>query len=133
MPTQTSAQRREREREAYNAFLAECPSRQLLDRLTDKWTTLLLVALAERSQRYSELARTVAGVSQKMLTQTLRNLERDGLITRQLTPSVPVRVDYELTDLGRSLMPVLRAVKDWAEVHMPDVRAARARFDQHAG
>ena len=133
MPTQTSAQRREREREAYNAFLAECPSRQLLDRLTDKWTTLLLVALAERSQRYSELARTVAGVSQKMLTQTLRNLERDGLITRQLTPSVPVRVDYELTDLGRSLMPVLRAVKHWAEVHMPDVRAARARFDQHAG
>jgi len=133
MPTLTAAQRRDREREAYNAFLAECPSRQLLDRLTDKWTTLLLVALADRSQRYSELARTVAGVSQKMLTQTLRNLERDGLITRHLTPSVPVRVDYELTDLGRSLMPVVRAVKDWAEVHMTDVRAARERFDQLAG
>jgi len=133
MPTQTSAQRRQREREAYDAFLAECPSRQLLDRLTDKWTTLLLVALTDGPQRYSELARTVAGVSQKMLTQTLRNLERDGLITRHLTPSVPVRVDYELTELGRSLLPVLRAVKDWAEVHMGDVRSARAHFDRAAG
>jgi len=133
VPTQTAAQRRAREREAYNAFLAECPSRQLLDRLTDKWTTLLLVALAESPQRYSELARTVAGVSQKMLTQTLRNLERDGLITRHLTPSVPVRVDYALTPLGRSLLPVVRAVKDWAEVHMPDVHDARARFDGAAG
>jgi DNA-binding HxlR family transcriptional regulator len=133
VPTQTSAQRRQHEREAYNAFLAECPSRQLLDRLTDKWTTLLLVALADRPQRYSELARAVAGVSQKMLTQTLRNLERDGLVTRHLTPSVPVRVDYELTDLGRSLLPVVRAVKDWAELHMPDVRTARDRFDRQAG
>src|SRR3954465_5346008 len=100
MPTQTSAQRREREREAFNAFIAECPSRLLLDRLSDKWTTLLLVALADGAQRYSELARAVAGGSQKMLTQTLRSLERDGLITRHVTPSVPVRVDYELTDLG---------------------------------
>ena len=133
MPTLTSAERRERERDAYNAFLAECPSRLLLDRLSDKWTTLLLVALADGPQRYSELARAVAGVSQKMLTQTLRSLERDGLITRHVTPSVPVRVDYELTDLGRSLLPVVRAVKDWAEVHMPDVRAARARFDRRAG
>ena len=133
MPTLTSAERRERERANYNAFLAECPSRLLLDRLSDKWTTLLLVAMAEGPQRYSELARGVAGVSQKMLTQTLRNLERDGLITRHVTPSVPVRVDYELTELGRSLLPVMRAVKDWAEVHMGDVRAARARFDRHAG
>jgi DNA-binding HxlR family transcriptional regulator len=133
MPTRTAAQRREAEREAYNAFIAECPSRQLLDRLTDKWTTLLLIALADGSQRYSELARTVAGVSQKMLTQTLRNLERDGLITRQVTPSVPVRVDYELTGLGRSLLPVVREVKSWAEHHMPDVLAARSRFDRAAG
>jgi DNA-binding HxlR family transcriptional regulator len=133
MPTRTAAQRREAEREAYNAFIAECPSRQLLDRLTDKWTTLLLIALADGSQRYSELARTVAGVSQKMLTQTLRNLERDGLITRRVTPSVPVRVDYELTGLGRSLLPVVREVKSWAEHHMPDVLAARSRFDRAAG
>jgi DNA-binding HxlR family transcriptional regulator len=133
MPTLTTAQRRQREREAYNAFLAECPSRLLLDRLTDKWTTLLLVALADGPQRYSELARTVAGVSQKMLTQTLRSLERDGLITRHVTPSVPVRVDYELTGLGQSLLPVVRAVKDWAEVHMRDVLAARTRFDREAG
>jgi DNA-binding HxlR family transcriptional regulator len=133
VPTLTSAQRRQREREAYNAFIAECPSRQLLDRLADKWATLLLVALADGPQRYSELARTVAGVSQKMLTQTLRGLERDGLIARHVTPSVPVRVDYELTDLGCSLLPLVRAVKDWAEVHMGDVRAARARFDRQAG
>jgi len=133
MPTLTAAQRRDREREAFNAFLAECPSRQLLDRLADKWATLLLVALAEHPQRYSQLARTVAGVSQKMLTQTLRSLERDGLVSRQVTASVPVRVDYELTELGRSLLPVMRAVKDWAEVHMGDVHAARAQFDRQAG
>src|SRR3974390_1909134 len=101
MPTMTAAERREHERTAYNAYVAECPSRQLLDALSDKWVTLVLTALAGQPQRYSQLSRTIAGVSQKMLTQTLRMLERDGLITRTITPSVPVRVDYELTPLGR--------------------------------
>jgi DNA-binding MarR family transcriptional regulator len=76
-----------------------------------------------------ELARTIAGVSQKMLTQTLRLLERDGLVTRTITASVPVRVDYQLTPLGRTLLPVVRAIKDWSETHISEVHAARAAYD----
>lgn len=125
MVTATAAQRRRKAREEYNAFLAACPSRQLLDRLTDKWVCLALCALADGEQRYSELSRAIAGVSQKMLTQTLRNLERDGLLVRSITPSVPVRVDYQLTPLGRSLLPVVAAIKEWAEQHMDEVQAAR--------
>jgi DNA-binding HxlR family transcriptional regulator len=129
MATTTAARRRERARTEYDAFLAACPSRQLLDRLSDKWVALVLQALQGGPQRYNAIARTVAGVSQKMLTQTLRTLERDGLATRTVTPSVPVRVDYELTELGRSLLPVMRAIKDWAEAHMDDVLRARTRYD----
>ena len=129
MPTMTAAQKRERDRREYDAFLAMCPSRQLLDRLTDKWVTLVLCSLGEEGLRYSELARHIAGVSQKMLTQTLRNLERDGLLTRTVTPSVPVRTDYELTALGDSLLETLRHLKEWAEEHMPEVDNARANYD----
>ena len=132
MPTLTAAQRRERARAAYNAYVASCPSRQVLDVLSDKWVTLVLTALADGPRRYSALARTIAGVSQKMLTQTLRALERDGLLTRTVTPSVPLRVDYELTPLGRSLLPVVQAIKDWAETHIDEVHAARAAHSQAA-
>jgi DNA-binding HxlR family transcriptional regulator len=132
MPTMTAAQRRERERAAYNAYVASCPSRQVLDALSDKWVTLVLTALADGPMRYSKLARTVAGVSQKMLTQTLRALERDGLLTRTITPSVPVRVDYELTPLGHSVLPVVRAIKDWAETHIEEIHNARAVYDGRA-
>lgn len=130
MPTMTAAQRRERERVAYNAYIAECPSRQVLDALSDKWVTLVLTALAGGPQRYSELSRTIAGVSQKMLTQTLRTLERDGLISRTLTPSVPVRVDYALTELGETILPVVGAIKDWSEAHIDEIHAARAAYEQ---
>jgi len=130
--TMTAAQRRDQEREAYNAYVAECPSRQVLDALSDKWVTLVLTALAEAPRRYSELSRTIAGVSQKMLTQTLRLLERDGLVTRTITASVPVRVDYQLTPLGRTLLPVVRAIKDWSETHISEVRAARVAYDHAA-
>ena len=131
MPTKTAARRRAEEAMAYNAFLAECPTRQLLDALTDKWVALVLsaIARAERPMRFSELQRAIAGVSQKMLTQTLRTLERDGFVTRTVTPSVPVRVDYDLTPLGRDLMPVVRAVKIWAETHFDEVQAAREQYD----
>jgi DNA-binding HxlR family transcriptional regulator len=129
MPTLTAAQRREAARAEYNAFLATCPSRQVLDRISDKWVTLILVALDGGAHRYSDLNRVIAGVSQKMLTQTLRTLERDGLLTRTVTASVPVRVDYELTPLGRELTPVMAAIKSWAETHMDRVFRARARFD----
>ncbi|NUW39159.1 winged helix-turn-helix transcriptional regulator [Nonomuraea rhodomycinica] len=129
MTTRTAAERREEARAAYDAYLQECPARQLLDRISDKWVSLLLNALADGPRRYSDLSRTVAGVSQKMLTQTLRTLERDGLVSRSVTPSVPVRVDYELTPLGHSLQPVMRAIKDWAESNIEQVITARETYD----
>jgi DNA-binding HxlR family transcriptional regulator len=127
--TKTAAQRREEAKLQYDAFLAACPSRQLLDTLSDKWSCLVLSALADGPQRYSDLGRTIAGVSQKMLTQTLRGLERDGILSRTVTPSVPVRVDYQLTPLGGSLLPVVRAVKSWAEANIEQVLAARDAYD----
>jgi DNA-binding HxlR family transcriptional regulator len=130
MPIMTAAQRRERERQAYNAYMAECPSRQVLAALSDKWVTLVLTALADGPQRYSQLARRIAGVSQKMLTQTLRTLERDGLLTRTITPSVPVRVDYQITPLGETILPVVAAIKQWSETHIREIHAARANYDQ---
>ena len=129
MPTMTAAQRRAAEKAEYDIFVAECPSRRLLDRMSDKWVTLVLCALEDEPQRYSQLARTIAGVSQKMLTQTLRSLERDGLLTRTVTPTVPVTVSYELTELGRSLQEVIGGLKAWAETHMESVLAARASYD----
>lgn len=127
MPTRTAAQLRSERGTAYDAYLAECPARKLLDRISDKWVSLAINALADGPQRYSDLQRRLASVSQKMLTQTLRNLESDGLVTRTVQPTVPVRVDYELTPLGRSLLPVMQAIKNWAEEHMDEVEAARAR------
>ena len=129
MPTMTAAERRAADKADYDVFLAECPSRQLLDRMSDKWVTLVLCALEERPQRYSQLARTIAGVSQKMLTQTLRTLERDGMLTRSVTATVPVTVTYELTALGRSLLVVFAQLKAWAESNMGAVLEARASYD----
>ena len=125
MPSMRAEERRQEAKNRYDAFLATCPTRQFLDRLSSKWVTLIVTALADGPRRYSDLARQVAGASQKMLTQTLRSLEADGLLTRTVTAGVPPRVDYELTDLGRSLLPVVAAIKAWAEDHMDEVRAAR--------
>ncbi|MFE0451030.1 winged helix-turn-helix transcriptional regulator [Streptomyces sp. NPDC058914] len=137
MATMTAAQRREKARADYDAFLKACPTNQLLDRISDKWVSLVVAALAPGPLRYSDLSRKIAGVSPKMLTQTLRTLERDGILTRTVTPSVPVRVDYALTPLGSSLALLLVAVKDWAEVHFDEVHTARERYDtetaQNAG
>jgi DNA-binding HxlR family transcriptional regulator len=114
----------------FDAFSANCPSRRLLDTISDKWVSLVLVALGLRGpMRYSQLAAQIEGVSQKMLTQTLRGLERDGLVTRTVTPTVPVRVDYELTPLGESLRETICHLKEWAEAHMPEVDAARAAYE----
>ena len=143
MPTRTAAQKRAQAKADYDAFLAGCPSRRLLDRISDKWVALVLAALGgdgpyrhgadrvggPRSMRYSELSRRLAGVSQKMLTQTLRSLERDGLVTRTVTPTVPVTVTYELTDLGLSLQQVMGGIKVWAEAHMDEVLANREEYD----
>jgi DNA-binding HxlR family transcriptional regulator len=129
MPTMTAHQRRDEARVEFDAYLAECPSRKLLDRIADKWVALVVKALGDGPKRYSEVSHQLAGVSQKMLTQTLRSLERDGVLTRTVTPSVPVRVDYELTPLGESLAGVLGQLKMWAEQHMPEVDRARADYD----
>ena len=132
MPTMTAAQRREQEKVAFDAFLADCPSRLVLDRIADKWVTLVIASLADGPRRFSEVSRQLAGVSQKMLTQTLRTLERDGLVSRTVTPAVPVRVDYELTALGHSLLEPIRHLKAWAEDHVPEVRQAQAAYDRRA-
>ncbi len=117
----------------YDAFSAHCPSRRLLDTIGDKWASLAIVALGVRGPlRYSELAAQIEGVSQKMLTQTLRKLERDGLLTRSVTPSVPMRVDYELNPLGLSLLDIIGNLKGWAEEHMQEVDAHRADYDRRA-
>jgi DNA-binding HxlR family transcriptional regulator len=129
MPTMTAQKRRDEARVAFDAYLAECPSRRLLDRISDKWVALAVKSLMDGPKRYSEVSHQLAGVSQKMLTQTLRGLERDGMLTRTVTPSVPVRVDYELTPLGESLAGLLGQLKTWAEQHMPDVEAARTEYD----
>lgn len=138
MVTSSASEKRAAAKSAYDAFLAVCPSRQLLDRLSDKWVVLVLCALggdgagssgAPASMRYSELARLLAGVSQKMLTQTLRSLERDGLLTRTVTPTVPVTVDYELTELGLSLHGTTRQLRLWAQDHMDDVLVHRVAHD----
>lgn len=114
----------------YNAFTQECVSRRLLETIGDKWVSLVVVALGVSGPlRYSELAARIEGVSQKMLTQTVRRLERDGILTRTVTPSVPIRVDYELTDLGRSLLDVLSHLKSWAEDNMDAVDTARSSYD----
>lgn len=116
---------------SFDAFNALCPSRRLLDTIGDKWASLVIVALGLNGrQRYTELSRMIDGVSQKMLTQTLRSLERDGLLIREVTPSVPIRTDYELTSLGMSLLDILRHLKLWAEEHMPEVDDARAVYDR---
>ncbi|XTZ17642.1 winged helix-turn-helix transcriptional regulator [Micromonospora echinospora] len=141
MTTMKAAQKRAQAKADYNAFLAVCPSRQLLDRISDKWVVLILCALggdaspqprAPRAMRYSELSRVLAGVSQKMLTQTLRSLERDGLLTRTVTPTVPVTVSYELTDLGLSLHHTTREIRHWAQAHMSEVLAHRDEYDAAA-
>lgn len=109
----------------YDPFARDCPSRRLLDRIGDRWTVLLITTLEDGPCRFSELLRTVDGISQKMLTQTLRSLEADGLVLRTVHPEIPPRVEYELTELGRSLLEPLGALIDWATDHMGEVQTSR--------
>lgn len=107
----------------WDPYRLDCPSRRLLDRIGDRWTVLLVGALDDGPQRFGALATRVGGISQKMLTQTLRSLERDGFVTRTVYPEVPPRVEYELTELGRSLQVPLRGLEEWAVAHMDEVWA----------
>ena len=101
----------------------------LLQRIGDKWTVLVVTTLSGGSRRFNELRREIPSVSQRMLTLTLRNLERDGLVSRTVTPSIPPRVDYELTALGRSLVEPLHGLEQWALDHVEDIDKAHAAFD----
>lgn len=110
-----------------NIFRAECGSRQVLQMIANKWTALVICSLGPGPLRYSELRRRIDGVSQKMLTQTLRHLERDGLVSRNIYPVVPPKVEYSLTPLGRTLFDPLKAICRWSEEHLSEMNAARAR------
>lgn len=137
MATATAAEKKADEKARYNAFLSVCPSQRLLAQVSGKWVTLVMSALGSgpecdgdpRPMRYSELGRVLAGVSPKMLSQTLRSLERDGLITRTATATVPVTVTYELTELGLSLHTTVRQLKEWSEAHRDEVTAHQDQFD----
>ncbi len=117
-----------------DVYAGICPARQLLDRIADKWTTLVIGVLGRTDQpiRFSELRRQIGGITQKMLTQTLRDLERDGLVLRAAYAVIPPRVEYSLTDLGRTLREPLEALSLWSERHMAQVEEARAAFDRVA-
>jgi DNA-binding HxlR family transcriptional regulator len=128
--TRTAAERQEARRVEHRAAVAACPAQEVLGRLGDKWVPLVLRALGDGPRRHGDLARTVAGARQKVLTQTLRGLERDGLVTRTVTPGVPVRVDYALTPLGRGLLDVVDTVSRWADEHVPAVHEARRGYDE---
>lgn len=105
----------------------------VLSRVGDKWSVLVIMMLADGPKRFNELKRMINGISQRMLTLTLRGLERDGLVTRTIFPTIPPRVDYELTDLGRGLSQPVEALGKWAMEHLPQIEAARSQFDQRNG
>lgn len=105
----------------------------VLSRVGDKWSVFVIMMLGDGPKRFNELKRMINGISQRMLTLTLRGLERDGLVTRTIFPTIPPRVDYELTDLGRGLSQPVEALGKWAMEHLPQIEAARTRFDQRNG
>jgi DNA-binding HxlR family transcriptional regulator len=108
-----------------DVFNPECDSRQVLDLIADKWTALVIYDLARGGKRYSELQRDIGGISQKMLTQSLRKLETDGIVARTVYPVVPPKVRYDLTPLGETLTDPLSAICRWAERHVPELQALR--------
>lgn len=113
-----------------NIYDPACPTRTVLDRIGDKWTALVVLVLLDGPQRFSQLRGAIGGVSPKVLTETLRRLERDGILTRTAYPQIPPRVEYELTPLGRSLEQPIRAIAAWAEETVPRIVRARAAYDR---
>jgi DNA-binding HxlR family transcriptional regulator len=122
---------REIEPGSYEAYMHDCPAVALLSTISNRWVSLTMCTLGrfDVPMRYSVISREIPGVSQKMLTQTLRMLERDGMVKRTVTPTVPVRVDYELTPLGQGLYGVLSQVRDWAVLQADHVAEARMEYD----
>lgn len=116
--------------ECSGQFPKACPSRALISELADKWSILALCSLVDAPQRFNAMKRTLEGISQKSLTQTLRRLERNGLLSREVIQTSPIGVQYALTELGRSLLVQYKALYDWTHIHMDDVQSARASFDE---
>lgn len=116
-----------------DAYLRTCASRAVLDLLTNKWVCLVIGALRPGTLRFGELRRRLDGITQKMLTQTLRDLERAGLVHRAVYPSVPPRVEYRLTPLGDNVGGLMDAIRVWSETHIEDIRAAQEEYDRKAG
>jgi DNA-binding HxlR family transcriptional regulator len=111
----------------------DCQVRQILDRIADKWSLLVIALLDEKTLRFGELVREIDGISKRMLTVTLRNLERDGLVGRTVYPEVPPRVEYELTPLGRTLLATTQALVTWSEEHQEQIARARQEFEAAHG
>src|SRR5215467_2431168 len=112
-----------------NVYSADCPTRQILDRVGDKWAVLILLLLRDETKRFNQLRRAIEGISQKMLSQVLKSLERDGLIRRRVIPTVPVTVEYSMTPLGITLAAAVDPLRDWAERYLKEVLAAQRRYD----
>ncbi len=112
-----------------NVYASDCPTRRILDRIADKWTVLIIGLLEDGPKRFSQLQRGIGGISQKMLAQTLRSLERDGLVLRTVYPQVPPRVEYELTPLGQTLIEPIATIRNWAESHIKTVTLAQTQYD----
>jgi DNA-binding HxlR family transcriptional regulator len=112
-----------------DVYRENCPTRQVLDRIGDRWTTLVIGLLENGPMRFSQLQRGIEGISQKMLTQTLRGLERDGLVIRTVYPEVPPRVEYQLTPLGETLCAPIKAIVQWSEDHFGEVAASQTIYD----
>lgn len=110
--------------------LENCPVRDVMDRLAGKWTVLLLYELAQGPARFNALARKIPDISKRMLTQTLRDLERDGLVKREVFPTKPPSVEYSLLPLGQSLIVPMQSLMEWSNTHHPEIRAAREAFDR---
>ena len=114
-------------------FDANCPIQSVFDTIADKWSVIIIYALSQQEQRrYSELQRKIGGISQKMLTQTLRKLEREGLVERHVYPVVPPKVEYSLTPVGQTLTELLKSFCQWAEAHGDEIEAARVRYDERS-
>ena len=113
---------------AWNAMLSTCPSRTSLARIANKWTAMAVITLGDGPRRFGEIRTALDGISAKVLTDTLRALEEDGIVTREVFAEVPPRVEYELTELGHTLHAPLDALRLWAETHIPEVLSARAAY-----
>jgi DNA-binding HxlR family transcriptional regulator len=112
-----------------NAYAADCPTRKILDRVGDKWAVLILLLVRDDAMRFNALRRSIEGISQKMLSQVLKSLERDGLIRRRVFATVPVTVEYSITPLGKTLAGAVDPLRDWAESNLKEVLAAQRRYD----